>query len=85
MSGSTCMPGSTVRRAATSCRRCQGLGGTERLTLTDAPPAGSVTGFNKVTAGNAATIHFRAEQQGGANTYTTSNSEAVFVVDIMPV
>jgi hypothetical protein len=65
--------------------RCQGLGGTERLTLTDAPPAGSVTGFDKVAAGNAATIHFRAEQQGGANSYTTSNSEAVFVVDMLPV
>lgn len=65
--------------------RCQGIGGTERLTLVDAPPAGSVTGFDKVIAGNAATIHFRTEQQSGANTYTTSNSEALFVVDILPV
>lgn len=65
--------------------RCQGLGGTERLTLTDAPPPGSVTGFDKVTAGNAATVHFRVEQQSGANSYTTSNSECVFVVDMLPI
>lgn len=64
---------------------CQGIGGTERLTLADAPPAGSATSFDKVTAGNAATVHFRAEQQSGANSYTTSNSEARFVVDILPI
>jgi hypothetical protein len=65
--------------------KCQGLGGTERLTLVDAPPAGSVDAFNKVTAGNTATVHFRTEQQSGANSYTTSNSEALYVVDILAI
>jgi hypothetical protein len=65
--------------------RCQGLGGTERLVLSDAPPPGSADSFDRVTAGNPATVYFRSEQRGGANNYTTSNSEAVFVVEILPI
>lgn len=65
--------------------KCQGIGGTERLTLVDAPAAGSADTFDKVLAGNAATIHFRTEQQGGSNSYTTSNSEALFVVEALPI
>lgn len=65
--------------------RCQGLGGTERLVLTDMPPAGSADSFDRVVAGNAATIHFRTEQQGGANSYTSAKTEQRLGVDIIPL
>jgi hypothetical protein len=65
--------------------KCQGIGGTERLDLVDMPPAGSADNFDRVTAGNAATIHFRTEQQGGANNYTSSKTEQRLGVDIIPL
>jgi hypothetical protein len=65
--------------------RCPGIGGTERLQFSSTPPAGSADSFDKVTAGNAANIYIRVEQQSGANTYTTSTSTAAFAVWAMPV
>lgn len=66
--------------------RCQGLGGTERLTLASACPPASVDAFDKVTvAMGAANIYIRTEQQSGANTYTTSNSECLFEAWAIPI
>lgn len=65
--------------------RCFGTGGTERLTITSAPPAGSADGFNKVLAGNSATIYVRVEKQTGSGTYTTSSSTTVASVRVCPV
>jgi hypothetical protein len=65
--------------------RCAGVGGTERLTIVPAPPAGSADTFDKVLAGNTGTVYFRTEQQGGSNTYTTSNSTTLVSVEVFPV
>lgn len=58
--------------------RCHGIGGTERLTFASAPAAGSNDAFDKVTAGNAANVYIRTEQQSGSNSYTTSGSTGRF-------
>lgn len=65
--------------------RCFGLGGTERLQITSAPPPNSTDSFNKVLAGQAATIYIRVEKQTGSGTYTTSNSTSVASVRVCPV
>lgn len=53
----------------------KGVNGTnDKLVLTSGPDAGAATTVNKVAAGAAATIYIRAEKQGGAATYTTSNT-----------
>lgn len=65
--------------------RCQGIGGTERLMLAPISPAGSADTFDKVSAGNAATVYIRTEKQGGANGYTTSKSTTLLGVWVIPV
>ena len=64
---------------------CHGMGGTERLHITSAPPANSADGFNRVLAGNAATIYVRVEKTNGSGTYTTSNSTTLCSVRVCPV
>jgi hypothetical protein len=64
---------------------CQGVGGTERLTIVPASAAGAVDTFDKVLANNAATVYFRAEQQSGSNSYTTSASTTRASVLVVPV
>jgi hypothetical protein len=54
---------------------CNGVGGTERLTFSSAPPAGAADSYDKITAGSGTVnVYIRTEQQSGSNTYTTSNS-----------
>lgn len=66
--------------------RCQGIGGTERLTFASCPAAGSSDTYDKVTVAMGATdIHIRTEQQSGTNSYTTSNSTSRFEVWAIPV
>lgn len=65
--------------------RCSGVGGTERLSVCSAPPAGSADSFNKVLAGNSATIYIRVENQNGSGTYTTSSSTTRASVRVCPV
>lgn len=57
----------------------------ERLFLVPCPPAGSNDAFDKVLAGNAATLYLRTEQQSGADSYTTSNTTTRFCVRVCPV
>lgn len=65
--------------------KCHGVGGTERLTICSASPAGSADTYDKVNAGDAATIHLRAEKRSGTNSFTTSNSTTLFEVWAIPV
>lgn len=53
--------------------------------LSSGPPTGSADGYNKVLAGNAATIYFRAERRTGTETFTTSNTTTRFSVRVHPV
>lgn len=53
--------------------------------LSSGPPAGSADTYNKVLAGNAATIYFRAERQTGGETFTTSNATTRFGVEVRPI
>lgn len=66
--------------------RCFGIAGaTERLVMTAAPPPGSADGYNKVAAGDEATVHLRVERQSGDQTFTTSASTTRFGVEVLPV
>jgi hypothetical protein len=53
--------------------------------LVPGPPAGSADTYDKITAGNAATIYFTAERQSGTGTFTTSNSTTSFQVRVCPI
>jgi hypothetical protein len=53
--------------------------------LSAGPPAGSADTYDKVLAGNAATIYLRAERQNGTNTFTTSASTTRFEVRVQPI
>jgi hypothetical protein len=53
--------------------------------LVSGPPSGSVADFNKVAAGSATTIFFRAERQSGSQTFTTVGTAAAFSVRVRPV
>lgn len=64
---------------------CQGIGGTERLVLSPTPAVGVADTFDKVLANNAATVHFRTEQQGGANSYTTTTATTRAGCLVVPV
>jgi hypothetical protein len=58
---------------------CHGIGGvTERLTLDSAPPAGSPDGYDRVPAGQVATIYFNVERRSGSTTFTTSAAVSAF-------
>lgn len=53
--------------------------------LVSGPPSGSAADYNRVAAGAAATIFFRAERQSGSNTFSTVGSAAEFSVRVCPV
>lgn len=53
--------------------------------LSSAPPAGSSATYDKVLAGNAATVYFRVERQAGSNTFTTSADTSRFKVRVEPI
>jgi hypothetical protein len=53
--------------------------------LSSGPPAGSASTYDKVSAGQAATIYLRAERQTGTDTFTTSNSTTKFEVRVKPI
>lgn len=60
---------------------CRGLAGTkDRLTICPASPAGSDGDFNKINAGDPATVHLRTERQSGSDTYTAANTSMLFEV-----
>ena len=52
--------------------------------LSSGPPAGSAADYNKIAAGAAATIFFRAERQSGAQTFSTVGSATAFSVRVCP-
>lgn len=65
---------------------CRGLAGAkDRLTIVSAIPAGSGDSFDKVTAGNSATVHLRTERASGADTYSTASGDTFFEVWAMPI
>lgn len=53
--------------------------------LSAGAPAGSADTYDKVLAGNPATIYLRAERQNGAETFTTSSATTFFRVRVDPV
>lgn len=55
------------------------------ITLTPGPPAGASADYDKVLAGYAATIYFRAERQSGTATFTTTASRTRFCVRVCPI
>lgn len=50
--------------------------------LSEGPPAGSVSTFNKILAGNTGTLYLRAERRVGTGTFTSSNSTTWFKVRV---
>jgi hypothetical protein len=65
--------------------RCPGMTSTERLILSAGPPTASADTWDRVLAGNAATIYLRAERQSGTDTFTTSATTTRFRVKANPV
>jgi hypothetical protein len=64
---------------------CPGISNVnERLHFTAAPAPGSADSFNKVIAGQSATIHMRVERQAGTKTYSTAASTTRFGVRVQP-
>lgn len=59
--------------------------GPATVNLSDGPPAGSATTYDKVSAGNAAVIYLRVERQSGTDTFTTSGSTTTFSVRVNPI
>lgn len=53
--------------------------------LVSGPPSGSPADYNKIEAGEAATIFLRAERQAGSNTFSTVGSATQFSVRVCPV
>lgn len=49
------------------------------------PPANSSGTFDKVLAGNTATIWIRGERRAGANTFSTDSSTSIFSVRVQPI
>lgn len=65
---------------------CPGIvNATERLHFSPVPAPGSADSFNKVLAGQSATIHQRVERQAGTKTYSTSASTTRFGVRVHPI
>jgi len=64
-----------------------GIGGVSPPThvLVSGPPAGSADTYDKVLAGDPATIYLRAERQSGGDTFTTSASTTTFRVKVEPI
>lgn len=65
--------------------RCFGLTSTERLILSSGPAPGSADGYDRVSAGVAATLYLRAERQSGTDTFTTSGTTSRFRVKVDPI
>jgi hypothetical protein len=55
------------------------------ITMISGPPAGSADSYNKVLAGNAATIYMRTERQSGTDTYTAAATTTYCSVEVRPV
>lgn len=49
------------------------------------PPAGSADSYDRVLAGNAATLYLRGERQAGTGTATTVATQTTFSVRVSPV
>lgn len=60
-------------------------GATERINFTAGPPAGSADSYDRVAAGDDATIFIRVERQSGSNTFDTSSSTSRFSVKPIPI
>lgn len=66
--------------------QCDGIGGTERLLFSSAPPAGAADLFDRVPAGSGTTnVYIRTEQVSGSNTYTTSHTTSRFAAWAIPI
>lgn len=67
--------------------RAYGLtGATDRLVLVSGVAPGSAATVGKVTAGSAATVFLRSEQQASTNdSYTTSSTTTSFMVEVVPL
>lgn len=59
--------------------------GPANIGLSNGPPAGSASTYDKVSAGAAATIYLRVERQSGTDTFTTSGSTTTFSVRVAPI
>ena len=53
--------------------------------LSTGPPPGSADTYDRVYAGNAATIYLRAERQSGSGTFTTASATTRFSVTVNPI
>lgn len=60
-------------------------GVTQNIWLDGMPPAGVDDGFDKVLAGEAATVHLRVERTAGSDTFTTAASTSSLGVRVQPV
>lgn len=67
--------------------RCFGEAGQNPapMALVSGPPAGSASGYDKVSAGDIAVIYFRTERRTGSDTYTASSTTMSFCVRVEPV
>lgn len=61
---------------------CVGIASTERLHLEGAPPSGSPDSWDRVPAGEGATIFVRTERRSGSDYYTTSADTSLFYMDV---
>lgn len=64
-----------------------GLAGTNPppIIFSSAPPAGSGTNYDRVLAGNAATVYIRGERQAGTGTFTTAAATSRYGVRVNPI
>lgn len=53
--------------------------------FSSSPPANSSSTFDKVLAGNTATIWIRGERRTGANTFSTSSDTSIFKAKVAPI
>ncbi|MCV7100970.1 hypothetical protein [Mycobacterium palustre] len=60
-------------------------GATERISITPGAPAGSPDEWDRVPAGQSATVHLRVERQSGSDTFTTSATTTRFAVKVDPI
>jgi hypothetical protein len=60
-------------------------GATERIPLSDGPPAGSADSWDRVAAGDDVLVYLRAERQQGSDTFSTNQSNTRFSVKVSPI
>lgn len=53
-------------------------GVTQNIAITAGPPPGSADSYDRVAAGQAATVHLRVERQSGSDTFTTAAAMTYF-------